>query len=122
MNKRRQTLNLADSHAHLDFEDFDRDREAVLERAQNAGVKLIINVGFDLDSSLKSIKLAEKFSFVFAAVGIHPHEAAKAPQGYIQSLEEMATHPKVVAIGEIGLDFFRDRSPRPSQREVFKEN
>lgn len=121
MNRSNIFTGLVDSHAHLDFEDFDEDRDDVLERAQDAGVKLILNVGFDLDSSQKAIELAEKYSLIFAAVGIHPHEAGKVPKGYIQKLEEMAGHPKVVAIGEIGLDFFRDRSPRPVQREVFKE-
>ncbi len=121
MNKGRISPSLADSHAHLDFEDFNADREAVLERAQNAGVELIINVGFDLDSSLKAVDLADKYSFIFAAVGIHPHDAGKVPKGYLQKLEEMAGHPKVVAIGEIGLDFYRNRSPWPVQREVFRQ-
>jgi len=121
MNNSKVLPNLVDSHAHLDFDDFDEDRESVLERAQKTGVKLIINVGFDLESSLRSIGLAEKNPFIFAAVGIHPHEAGKAPGDYVQKLEEMAEHPKVVAIGEIGLDYFRDRSPRPVQKEVFQQ-
>ncbi|HHU75512.1 MAG TPA: TatD family hydrolase [Firmicutes bacterium] len=111
---------LADSHAHLDFKDFDEDRENVLERAEKAGVQLIINVGFDMASSLRAVELAGKYSPIYAAVGIHPHEAARVPEGYLQKLEDMAKHPKVVAIGEIGLDFFRNRSPRPEQREVFQ--
>ncbi|NLX90600.1 MAG: TatD family hydrolase [Firmicutes bacterium] len=120
MNRSNLFTDLVDSHAHLDFEDFDEDRDDVLERAQDAGVKLILNVGFDLDSSRKAVELAEKYSQIFAAVGIHPHEAKKVPKGYLQKLEEMAGHPKVVAIGEIGLDFFRNRSPHPVQREIFK--
>ena len=121
MNKDRISPSFVDSHAHLDFEDFNADRDAVLERAQNAGVELIINVGFDLDSSVKAVELADKYSFIFAAVGIHPHDAGRVPKNYLQKLEEMTRHPKVVAVGEIGLDFYRNRSPRPVQREVFRQ-
>ncbi len=110
---------LVDSHAHLDFNDFDADREEVLQRAENRGLKLIINIGCDLQSSRKSIQLAEKYPIIYTAVGIHPHEAAKVPADYLASLREICAHPKVVAIGEIGLDFFRNRSPRERQREVF---
>lgn len=112
---------LVDSHAHLDFKDFDQDREKVLERAENRGLKLIINIGCDLQSSQKSIKLAEKYPMIYASVGIHPHEAAKVPPDYLQLLREMAAHPRVVAIGEIGLDFFRNRSPQAVQEKVFQE-
>ena len=112
--------SLVDSHAHLDFRDFDKDREKVLERAENRGLKLIINIGCDLQSSQKSIQLAEKYSIVYATVGIHPHEAAKVPPDYLELLREMSAHPKVVAIGEIGLDFYRNRSPREAQEEVFR--
>lgn len=111
---------LVDSHAHLDFHDFDRDRDEVLKRAQSCGLKLIINIGCDLQSSQKSIQIAEKYSIVYAAIGIHPHDAAKVSPDYLQILQEMAAHPRVVAIGEIGLDFYRNRSPRPLQKEVFR--
>lgn len=111
---------LVDSHAHLDFNDFDGDREKVLERAESRGLKLIINIGCDLQSSQKSIRLAEKYPIIYTAVGIHPHEAAKVPPDYLKLLREMSVHPKVVAIGEIGLDFFRNRSPRDRQIEVFR--
>jgi TatD DNase family protein len=111
---------LVDSHAHLDFNDFDGDREKVLERAESRGLKLIINIGCDLQSSQKSIRLAEKYPIIYTAVGIHPHEAAKVPPDYLKLLREMSVHPKVVAIGEIGLDYFRNRSPRDRQIEVFR--
>lgn len=120
MRKPKGLSYLADSHAHLDFSDFDGDREKVLERATQAGLKLIINVGFDLETSQKSIALAEKYPFVYAAAGIHPHDAAKAPEDFLQRIEEMASHPKVVALGEMGLDFYRDCSPRPVQKDVFR--
>ncbi|MEW5919425.1 MAG: TatD family hydrolase [Bacillota bacterium] len=112
---------LVDSHAHLDFHDFDRDRETVLQRAEAAGVELIINVGFDLDSSRKAVQLAARYSTIYAAVGIHPHDAAAVPDDYLGQLEALAAAPKVVALGEMGLDFYRDRSPRPQQKKVFRE-
>ncbi|NLC11623.1 MAG: TatD family hydrolase [Firmicutes bacterium] len=114
-------VQLADSHAHLDFHNFHKDLPEVLARARRAGVKLITNVGYDLKSSRRSLELAEEYPFIYAAVGIHPHEAAKVPRNYLEQLEEMAAHPKVVALGEMGLDFYRDRSPRDRQRVVFKE-
>ncbi len=113
--------NLVDSHAHLDFSNFNGDREEVIQRAKRAGVQLILNVGFDLDTSKKSIALAETYPFVFAAVGIPPHDASRAPSLYLEELARMADHPRVVALGEMGLDFYRDRSPRKLQREVFRQ-
>jgi TatD DNase family protein len=121
MTERKRYPYLVDSHAHLDFKQFAPDREQVLQRALDVGVKLIINIGFDLQSSLESIKLAEKYSFIYAVVGIHPHDAAHAPAHYLQELENLARHPKVVALGEMGLDFFRDRSPRATQKKIFRE-
>ncbi len=121
MNVKTKKYNLVDSHAHLDFPNFNGDRDAVLKRAEDAGIKLIVNVGFDLNSSRKSIALAETYPFVYAACGIHPHDASKAPSSYLDDLARMAEHPKVVALGEMGLDFYRDRSPRPVQRELFRQ-
>ena len=114
-------LTLVDSHAHMDLNHYAKDRDAAVKRAEDVGVRLIINIGIDLASSMRSIELAEKYPFIYASVGIHPHDAGRAPKGYIEKLEEMAKHPKVVAVGEMGLDFYRDRSPRPVQREVFRE-
>ena len=111
---------MVDSHAHLDFSDYDKDREEVLRRAEEHGIQLIINGGFDLASSKKAVQLAGQYPLVYAAVGIHPHDAAKASSGYLHELEELARHPKVIALGEMGLDFYRDRSPRPVQRIVFR--
>jgi len=117
----RKAVTMVDSHAHMDLNHYAKDRDTAIKRAEEAGVRLIVNIGIDLASSLRSIELAEKYPFIYASVGIHPHDAARAPKGYINKLEEMAKHPKVVAVGEMGLDFYRDRSPRPVQREVFKE-
>ncbi len=112
---------LFDTHAHLNDEMFNEDRDEMILRARQAGVALIVNVGYSLASSRDSINLADRYDIIYAAVGIHPHDAAEAGPGYIEELEEMAAHPRVVAIGEIGLDYYRDLSPRPVQRRVFSE-
>lgn len=111
---------LFDTHAHLDDEDY-TDRDDMIQRARAAGVAHIVNVGYDLESSLRSIKLAEKYDLIYAAVGVHPHGADEAEPGYLEELEKMAAHPKVVALGEMGLDYYRDLSPRPVQLNVFQE-
>jgi TatD DNase family protein len=102
---------MIDTHAHLDFENFDEDREEVISRAFANGVKKIINIGVDLETSKKSIALAEEHDGVFASVGIHPEFFLKGNQGdgrnWIDGLKKMAGHEKVVAIGECGLDYFR---------------
>ncbi len=110
---------LVDSHAHVDDERFDADRDAVLERATVAGIELIINIGADMASSARSIALAEKYSQIYAAVGMHPHDAKDMQEQDYNQLLRWASHPKVVAIGEIGLGYHYDLSPRPVQQEVF---
>ncbi len=113
---------LFDSHTHLDGERFDEDRDAVIARAKEAGVSWIINPGADMESSIRAVAMAAKYDIIYAAVGIHPHDA-KSTQGSDWSwakLEALAKAPKVVAIGEIGLDYYYDFSPRDVQKEVFK--
>lgn len=110
---------LTDTHCHLDDPRFDADRPAVLERARAAGVTRVITIGYDLSSSKSGVEMAGSLPGVFAAVGVHPHDAAGVPPDYVESLRRLAAQPRVVAIGEIGLDFYRDLSPRPVQREVF---
>ena len=100
-----------DTHCHLDFELFNPDREAVVERAENAGIIRILNPGIDLDSSRAAISLADQYTQLYAAVGIHPNDALTWNSGSLQELTELAKHSKVIAIGEIGLDYYRDRSP-----------
>jgi TatD DNase family protein len=112
-------MQLTDTHCHLDDQRFDADRAAVVERARAAGVMRIITVGYDIDSSRRGINLAGSLPGVFAVVGVHPHDAAAAPPDYTEALRRLAREPRVVAVGEIGLDFYRDLSPRPVQREVF---
>jgi len=111
---------LVDSHAHIDVRLYDKDRDQVMDRAREAGVAAVVNVGCDLDSSGASIRLAERYADVFAALGFHPHNAAKMSDSDLERLAELAQHPKVVAIGETGLDFYRNLSPREDQIEAFK--
>jgi TatD DNase family protein len=110
---------LVDSHCHLDFDRFDGDRDAVIQDAIESGVGCIINPGFDLASCGRAVLLAEQYNEIYAAVGIHPHQARTVTKETITELRRMAAHPKVVAIGEIGLDYYRDLSPREAQRQAF---
>ncbi|MCU0783894.1 MAG: TatD family hydrolase [Verrucomicrobia bacterium] len=96
-----------DTHAHLDFPDFASDLPQVVERAQAAGIAKIISIGTDLDSSARAIKLAERFACVYAVVGWHPSHVTAAPGDVRPALRELARHPKVVALGETGLDYHR---------------
>ena len=111
---------LLDSHTHIDMREFDADREGVLQRAREAGVAAVIDIGIDIASSEAAIALAEKHSDVFASVGIHPHDASKVTEADIARLEVLSKHHKVVAIGETGLDFYRNLSSKESQVEAFK--
>jgi TatD DNase family protein len=112
---------LIDSHAHLDFSQFKNDREQVIRRALYAGLTAIVNVGTDLASSQRSAALARRHAPIYAAVGVHPHDAKTLSPESLTRLAEMAEEEKVVAIGEIGLDFYRDLSPRHLQREAFRQ-
>jgi TatD DNase family protein len=108
-----------DSHAHLNLGAFESDRAEVIARAQESGVGIIVNVGMDIESSGISLQLAEKYPQLFAAVGFHPHRADKLTEGSFAKLERLCRHKKVVAIGEIGLDFYRNLSPRKAQVDAF---
>ena len=110
-----------DSHAHLDGKQFDSDREQVVARARGAGVQTMVAIGNgDGPPTLDAgVLLAEKYEFMYATVGIHPHEARLADEAAYQKMEELARHPKVIAWGEIGLDYFYDHSPREIQKQVF---
>ena len=119
-------MTLIDSHAHLDFHQFDADREAVIARAREAGLVAIVNAGASLESSRAAVALADQIDFVYATVGIHPHDAGDlwshaANRAALAELRALAQHPKVVAVGEIGLDYYRDLSPRPVQRRAFAD-
>jgi TatD DNase family protein len=109
---------LVDTHAHLDSARFNEDREDVISRSLAAGVHAIITVGVDLDSSRKAVALAEHSPYVYAAVGVHPHEAARVGQDDLAELARLSEYQAVVAIGEIGLDFYRNLSPADRQKEI----
>lgn len=110
---------LFDTHAHLDHERFETDREQLIQRIQREGVSLLLNPGADMPSSRDAMKLAEQHEFIYAAVGVHPHEVKEMKEEDFDELRQMAKNPKVVAIGEIGLDYYYDYSPREIQREFF---
>jgi TatD DNase family protein len=110
-----------DSHAHLDGKQFDSDREQVIARAREAGVQTMVAIGNgDGPPTLDAgIQVAEKHPFIYTTIGIHPHEARLADDAAYQTMEQLARHPKVIAWGEIGLDYHYDHSPRDTQKEVF---
>jgi TatD DNase family protein len=112
-----------DSHCHLDSKQFDEDREAVIERALAAGVETMVAIGTgdgppDLEAG---VRMADRYACFYATVGVHPHDAAKSNTEILGRLAELMKHPKVIALGEIGLDYHYDFSPRETQREVFIE-
>ncbi len=109
-----------DSHAHIQARQFGGDAAGVVDRAAAAGVGTIVCASDDEQSSVDAVKLAERFDSVWAMVGVHPHEAAHATAATWERLTELANSTAVVAIGEIGLDYYRDLSPRPTQRAVFQ--
>lgn len=119
-------LELIDSHTHLDAKDFDTDRESVIQRAKDAGVTRLISIGagYGAESAARAIAISEKYDFVWASVGIHPHDAKSDPdQNPDQTtiIRSLALHPRAVAIGETGLDFYRDwGAPRELQEKWFR--
>lgn len=108
-----------DTHTHLFFKNFDDDREEVVKNAIASGVKYMLVPGTDIETSKQAIELAEKFDAVYASVGVHPHDTKDWSNSLIEELKELAKHPKVVAIGEIGLDYFYDFSPKEKQKQAF---
>lgn len=115
------TSGLVDTHSHLEDKKFADDRCEIILRAKQEGIETIINVGSDLITSQQSIKLATDYNFIYAAVGVHPHDAAKFNNNDYETFVELTKSEKVVGIGEIGLDYYRDLSPRLIQQQVFRE-
>ena len=113
--------NIFDSHAHYDSEAFDADRKELLNALPERGVCGIINCASDMASSLTTLSLADEFEFIYAACGVHPHEAEGCKDGYISVLRKLCSEEKCVAVGEIGLDYHYDFSPREIQKKVFEE-
>jgi TatD DNase family protein len=112
---------LIDTHAHLDMRDFNDDRESVIERAREAGVEYIITVGTTVESSRDAVLLAERYDCVYAAIGIHPHEVKDVLHPAYEILRHFAKHDKVVAYGEVGLDYYYEHSPRTDQKQKFRD-
>ncbi len=110
-----------DTHAHLNDDQFDKDRDEVISSLKDYNVTRVLNASCDIDSAKATIALCDKYDFIYGAVGIHPHDANQAPEDYIGTLRELSKHDKIKAIGEIGLDFYRDHSPRDIQRVRFRE-
>jgi TatD DNase family protein len=111
---------LIDTHCHLDFDAFDQDRDEVLIRAHQSGVKTIINPGVDIDTSRAAVHNAESHSGVFAAIGIHPNESAAWDESSMAQLGDLAERPNVVAIGEIGLDYYHEQVDHDTQKKVLR--
>ncbi len=116
--KKLSDLSLVDTHAHLNLDDFSHDYGQAVERALDAGVGTIVNVGIDLPSNVRAIEMAAENEHMLAVVGFHPHDAAKVSRDDIKKLGELAAHPRVVAIGETGLDYYRNLSPAEDQVKV----
>lgn len=112
---------LFDSHTHLNAAQFDEDRHEVIERARAAGVSRMLNIGFNRETIPTSLQLAEQYEFIYSSVGWHPVDAEEMAPSDLQWIEELCAHPKVVAIGEIGLDYYWDTSSKEVQHTVFRE-
>lgn len=110
-----------DTHAHLQDKDFLDDLDSVIKRAEEAGVEKIVCVGYSYKTSIQAVEIANKYPNIYAVVGVHPHDAKSYNKDVMEGLYRLAKEPKVVAIGETGLDFYRDLSPRDTQRKVFLE-
>jgi len=112
---------LIDVHAHYDDKQYNNDREEVIAKVKKSGIDVIINSGSNVRSSQRSSELAKKHDFIYATVGVHPHDAERTPEDTIDILNGLLKNPKVVAIGEIGLDYYRNFSSKESQRYWFKK-
>jgi TatD DNase family protein len=112
---------LIDTHTHLDDPRYDVDRDQVIERARQAGVETFVTIGCDLTTSRSAVALAEQHPYIFASIGVHPHEVKHLDDGWYTELRRLAQHPKVVAYGEIGLDYHYNHSSPKTQRDRFRE-
>ncbi len=113
-------LNVIDTHAHLDMPEFDLDRDAVVRRAIDCGVNTINTIGINLESCKRAVELAEKYQGIVSSVGFHPQETDLVNREDVDKLAELAQHPRVVAMGEMGLDYYRLKSSRENQLKVLK--
>lgn len=113
-------IDLIDTHCHLNFDSYDDDRQEVVERAANAGVQRVIIPAIDLQSAKDAIRLSRQFPGVYVAIGIHPNSSTNVYKNDFKTLVELAREPKAIAIGEIGLDYYRNRSPKSRQLDAFQ--
>lgn len=111
---------LFDTHAHLDSDQYAEDRDEMIRRAEAEGVSYIVNIGFNRETIPTTLKLAETYDCIYAAIGWHPQDAVDMREGDLEWIESLCSHPKVVAIGEIGLDYYRDTSFKEVQQDVFR--
>lgn len=119
-NNRGKMMKLIDSHSHINLDDFKKDFDDLLKKTEE-NLEFIINIGYDLKTSKESVNLSKKYDFIYATVGVHPHDAITYNTLVEEELIELSKSPKVLAIGEIGLDYYRDHSPRDVQQEVFRK-
>jgi TatD DNase family protein len=111
---------LIDTHCHLDFEHFDQDRDNVIQRAIQKKIKKIITIGTDIASSEKAVSLSQKYAIIYAAVGIHPNDCAATDENDLAQVRQLTAHQKVIAIGEIGLDYHYMHASKEKQKDIFK--
>lgn len=112
---------LFETHTHLNAQEFDEDREEVIARARENGVGTIVNIGFNAETIPTCIELAEKYDFIYAVVGWHPQDARDMTDEHLSWIEELTRHPKVIGLGEMGLDYYWDTSPKDVQADVFRK-
>ncbi|WP_165274478.1 TatD family hydrolase [Thermotoga sp. Ku-13t] len=114
-------MRLVDTHAHLHFHQFEKDLDQIIKKLDSHKFAFVVNVGIDVEDSKKALALSEKYEKLYCSIGIHPHEAGRAPEDFLHTFEELLKNKKVVAIGECGLDYYRMLSPKELQREVFEK-
>ena len=114
-------MKFIDTHSHIYYDKFNHDFKDVILRAKENNISNIVCVGVDIDSSKKSIEIAEQNDFIYATVGYHPHESKDVTENYLYEIEDLIKHPKVVAVGEMGLDFYYNHSDKEIQMDVFEK-
>jgi len=112
---------LIDTHTHLNDEKFNEDRQAVIQRAKDSGVEYLINIGYNRETILSTLDLINEYDYIYGVIGWHPNDASEMTDADLSWLEELSSHPKIVGIGEIGLDYYWDDVPKDVQKEAFRK-